>query len=169
MKSKMTPDLIEVRAILIGWVKYEGIYCVAAETLNKVTFTGLNNGAGRARMLGVRKVTREFTAPSDCKFNIEGLFKTFTEKTKRSFFTRHQLVYLYTQPDALAYLIRPLVTNPVVVSILPEKNKITVTAYTAKTVFSALHLKRFVKHVGKKLPDNVTLVEKKEKSKNEEK
>lgn len=159
MKAKRSPAIAEINSILIGWVRYENIYCVAANNIKNASFQGLNNGAIRARLFGTSSYTRDFSAPSDCKYTIEQLFKIFREKTKKVKLYRHQLVYLFGEPDSLVFLIRPLVSNPVVVTILPEKNKMNVSVYTARTLFARLHAKRMMKYVGKKLPDNVTIEE----------
>ena len=173
-KRKISPTISEIRAILIGWVRYEGLYCVAAENLKSVTFTGTNNGAMSARIFGVKTKSTTYVSPPDCKYKIEELYKITSVKHKSPLKFKLQLVYMITEPDTLAYFVRPILSNPVVVTMLPDKNKIAVNLYTARTLFSGLHLKRMNKKIAKLLPDNCAeTVEdhkmKKKDEKNEEK
>ena len=165
---KITPKISEIRAILIGLLRYEGIYAVAAENLETVTFSGLNNGATAARLFGVKSGLACFEAPRDCSFKLEELYKSVTSKIKKSIPYKWQLVYLLTEPEALVFLIRPVLSNPVIIVLKPKKNIINFEIYTAKTIFSGLHLKRLKKYAAKKLPNNLSEVKIKAKEPAEE-
>ncbi len=162
-KSAITPKYSEIRAALIGWVRYEGLYCVAVEDIRQTAFSGLNNGATAARILGLKQIDREYVAPPDASVKIEPLYQDILKKIKRNWLCKYQLFYVVNEPDALAFLIRPLITNPVVVVLNPEKNRVHAEYYTARGLFSGLHLKRMIRKFAKTLPDNLVVEDKKEK------
>lgn len=161
--KKKSQKYIEIRAILIGLVRYEGLYCVAAENARNVVFSGLNNGATAARILGLRKKERIFESSPDSSYNIEQLYEGIAKKIKHTRRFRHQLVYIMSEPDTLAFMIRPVLTNPVVVTLIPQKNIVNTEIYTARTLFSGIHLRRMIKYFGTILPDGFRMADKKEK------
>lgn len=162
-KREITVKYTELRAALIGWVRYEGIYCVAVDDIRNTVFSGLNRGATAARIIGLKERDKLYEAPSDCSYKIETLYDAILKKIKGTWRIKFQLLYLMSEPDALAYIIRPLFSNPVAVVLHPDKNKVSVEYYTARTILSGLHMKRMIKYFGKMLPDNLVDIDKKEK------
>lgn len=124
----------EIRAILIGYVVWDGEYMRASERLFNPGFSGLNNGADNARFFGMRT--------DRLAFRVMGGKKKGLRAAGEAFQTLGKKVYLENLPGGLAYLHHAMLKNPVLVTFEVDEDTVLATFYTARGLWAKTLLRR---------------------------
>lgn len=142
----------EIGRVLVGLVGYDAEgSLVAMDGLRSAYIQGLNSGSGTVQLWGVRKKTGQFSFSGNATALRDTVVSVFRDVGRG--------VHLATAPDALCVLIRPLVGNPVVMTAELHETEFLLTAYTARSFFSARWLRRYWKQVTERFPEGLQSVE----------
>lgn len=139
----------EIRTILMGFVRYEGSYCIAADNILKTQFLGLNNGSDAARLRGLKEYRTQYRLQS-------GRLKD-NMPIVNALLAMGIPVFLFSAPDASAILYRHWLLNPVLITFEDNRRDALICFYTAKNLFSGAVIRHCVKKLTARFPENFTV------------
>ena len=161
------PKRAEIRRVLLGRavLTEDGrLAAIPAGTLMK-TPIGVGDGAGAVGILGVTRRVRRY-GTKDGRTRVMEAAKKAMQNIGRG-------LVLNEQPEAVACLLRYVLTRPVVLVFTHENGAVELTAWTGRGLTAWLALRRAIKAFEKGLPDTMVPGEfkppKKEKPKKEKK
>ena len=135
----------EIRAILSGRVTYRNGAYAAADSLRNMRFQGFYNGSLRVSLYGVGSQCRRYYAEDVDAALMQAL---------ESLIQMGRPVTFSEDPDAVACLYRPL-GNPLILTLEPETDGMTLEIYTARTPLAQWHCSRAVSVFERNLPEEL--------------
>lgn len=138
----------EIRTVLMGFVRYEGNYVIAAENIFRSQFLGLNNGSGSARIRGLKEHRIQYRLHSGKLMGNMPIVKALLAMGAP--------VFLFTAPDASAILYRHWLLNPVLITFEDDHRDALICFYTAKNLFAGSVIRHCMKKLVALFPENFT-------------
>jgi len=136
----------EIRTILMGFIRYQEEYIVAAGDVFQAEFRGLFQGASAARFRGLKEIRRQYKLTSGKVYG--------NMQIVNALLAMGHPVFLSSAPDASGILYRPLLFNPVMITVEAEKSDALFCFYTAKTLYATLNIRRVIKKLQASFPEN---------------
>lgn len=140
----MNENKKEIRRILSGFFEDNGNALVAAESVLTSGFKSVFSGAVSARFLGITEKKLFF------KSHLSE--KELAEACKKAFADMGRAVELKTVPDVIAVLVFRVLFNPCIITAKVDGNKLLLTFYTARTLFSFFNARVSIAQFLKKMP-----------------
>ena len=143
------PKKAEIRRVLLGRavLAQDGrLIALPAGTFMK-TPIGIGDGASAVRILGMMRRVRRYQTKDGRK--------RVAESAKKSMQNIGRGLILNEQPEAVACLIRYILTRPVVAVFTYENDAPTLTVWTGRGITGFLSLRRAIKAFERGLPDSM--------------